>query len=77
MTTVTLQRDKCIGCGYCAMNAPQRFVMSKRDGKAVLIKSRNKKGFHVVKVNEGELDNVTEAAKACPVKIIKVSGVVE
>ena len=48
MVIVTLQRDKCIGCNYCAEFAPNHFRMSKKDGKSVLLKSTNKKGFHSV-----------------------------
>lgn len=73
MITVTLQRDKCIGCNYCREHAPQRFAMSKKDGKVILINSREKRGFYSVKVHENELESSTNAANACPVKIIKVS----
>lgn len=73
MITITLQRDKCIGCNYCREHAPQRFTMSKKDGKAILLNARDRKGFYTAKVHELELDAVTNAANACPVKIIKVS----
>ncbi|MBS1488069.1 MAG: ferredoxin [Bacteroidetes bacterium] len=72
MITVTLQREKCIGCNYCREYAPQRFTMSKKDGKAVLLHARDKKGFHTVRVHEEELNSILKAAKGCPVKIIKV-----
>ena len=45
MVIVTLQRAKCIGCNYCVEMAPVQFQMSKKDGKSVLIKSVNAKGF--------------------------------
>ncbi len=73
MITITLQRDKCIGCNYCVEHAPQRWAMSKKDGKSVLIGARERRGFHTVKVSEDELESNLNAAKACPVKIIKVS----
>ena len=31
MVIVTLQREKCIGCNYCAEFAPEYFRMSKKD----------------------------------------------
>ncbi|MBX7203598.1 MAG: ferredoxin [Bacteroidia bacterium] len=74
MITVTLQRDKCIGCNYCTEYAPQRFVMSKKDGKAVLLQSRERKGFYTAKAQPDELDGCLRAANACPVKIIKVNS---
>ncbi|MBS1558528.1 MAG: ferredoxin [Bacteroidetes bacterium] len=73
MTTITLQRDKCIGCNYCREHAPQRFAMSKKDGKAVLLHARERKGFYIVKVGEAESEFCIRAAKACPVKVIKVA----
>ncbi|MEI6506974.1 MAG: ferredoxin [Bacteroidota bacterium] len=73
MITITLQRDKCIGCNYCREHAPQRWTMSKKDGKAMLLGSRDRKGFHTAKVHEDELEANLNAAKACPVKIIKVT----
>lgn len=73
MITVTLQRDKCIGCNYCRELAPQRFTMSKRDGKAVLLNAYERKGFYTTKVHEVELESVLNAAKSCPVKIIKIT----
>lgn len=74
MITVTLQRDKCIGCNYCREHAPQRFTMSKKDGKALLLNSIDKRGFFVARVHEDELPSLEKASGACPVKIIRISG---
>jgi ferredoxin len=46
--------------------------MSKKDGKTVLLKSVDKKGFFTVRVNDVLIDSSTAAANACPVKIIQV-----
>ncbi len=73
MVIITLQRDKCIGCNYCAELAPEKFRMSKKDGKSVLLKSIDKKGFHTLKdPDHGIVDDCERAAKACPVNIISV-----
>ncbi|MDX9705280.1 MAG: ferredoxin [Weeksellaceae bacterium] len=73
MVIITLQRDKCIGCNYCAELAPEKFRMSKKDGKSVLLKSTDKKGFFTLKEPDNSVfENVDRAAKACPVKIISV-----
>jgi len=70
---VTLQRNKCIGCNYCAEFAPEYFRMSKKDGKSVLLKSADKKGFFTMKTPLLEaLEPCNNAAKACPVNIISV-----
>ena len=76
MVVVTLQRKKCIGCNYCVELAPSQFQMSKKDGKTVLLRSENKKGFHTIKSNDHLIfEDCDKAAKACPVKIISVKMV--
>lgn len=72
MITIIQQRAKCIGCNYCVELAPQRWRMSRKDGKSVLLESKDKKGFWSVKVREDELDSNLKAAKACPVHIIQI-----
>lgn len=73
MVIITLQRSKCIGCNYCVEQAPQQFQMSKKDGKCVLLKSTDKKGFFTLKSTDHSiLEKAEAAAKACPVKIISV-----
>lgn len=73
MVIITHQRNKCIGCNYCAEIAHARWRMSKKDGKAVLLGATDRKGFHTVKVGNEEFDENLRAADACPVNIIKVS----
>lgn len=73
MVVITLQRDKCIGCNYCVEMAPAQFQMSKKDGKSVLLKASNSKGFHTLKSSDHAItENCELAAKACPVNIISV-----
>ncbi|MDR3272301.1 MAG: ferredoxin [Flavobacteriaceae bacterium] len=76
MTIITLQREKCIGCNYCAEFDPEHFRMSKKDGKSVLLKSMEKKGFHTAKIPDDSIfEQADKAAKACPVKIITVKKI--
>ena len=75
MIVITHQREKCIGCNYCVELAEEQWRMSKKDGKSVLLGSRNKKGFHTLRVpfdDEEVFENNKRAAEACPVNIIKV-----
>ncbi|MGR3854943.1 ferredoxin [Chryseobacterium indologenes] len=73
MVITTLQRDKCIGCNYCVEFAPEYFRMSKKDGKSVLLKTIDKKGFYTLKTRDHEaFEYLERAANACPVKIISV-----
>ncbi|MFV0540876.1 MAG: ferredoxin [Aestuariibaculum sp.] len=76
MVIVTLQRNKCIGCNYCVELAPKQFQMSKKDGKSVLLKSVDKKGFFTLKSPDHSILNDCEnASKACPVNIISVKQI--
>jgi ferredoxin len=76
MVIVTLQRAKCIGCNYCVELAPNQFQMSKKDGKSVLLKSRERKGFHTIKSSNDTIYNECKnAQEACPVKIIDVKQI--
>jgi ferredoxin len=75
MVIITHQREKCIGCNYCVELAFERWRMSKKDGKATLLGGENKKGFHTVRVDDGELEANERAAKACPVNIIQVKQI--
>ncbi len=71
MVVVTLQRKKCIGCNYCVELAPGQFQMSKKDGKSVLLRSVEKKGFFTVKSHDNAIfEPCSQAQSACPVKII-------
>ncbi len=73
MVVVTLQRNKCIGCNYCVELAPGQFQMSKKDGKTVLLNSKEKKGFFTIKSHDNMIhEECTQASKACPVHIIDV-----
>jgi ferredoxin len=76
MVIVTLQRNKCIGCNYCVEMAPKQFQMSKKDGKSILLKSTDKKGFHTIKSHDVSILEPSEnAAQACPVNIISVKHI--
>jgi ferredoxin len=71
MVVITLQRKKCIGCNYCVEFAPEQFQMSKKDGKSVLLRATDKKGFHTLKSTDHSLyEPCKQAQLACPVKII-------
>ncbi|ESU24235.1 4Fe-4S ferredoxin [Flavobacterium enshiense DK69] len=56
--------------------APAQFQMSKKDGKTVLLKSIDTKGFHTLKSPDHSIvENCELAEKACPVRIISVKEV--
>lgn len=65
-------RSRCIGCNACVEIANQRWRMSKRDGKAVLLGAIEKKGVYSISLSYAELEENQQALEACPVKVIQI-----
>lgn len=72
MPKVIHYRDKCIGCGICYELHPGLWHMSKKDGKARLLQSINKKGVFILPVSNSIIQQLQDIADTCPVKIIKI-----
>lgn len=68
-------REKCIGCNACVEAAPERWAISKKDGKAVLLHAKAKKGIYSIITNAKEHNANAEAAQNCPVKIIQLKWI--
>ena len=56
---ITIDQDKCIGCGACSATCPDSFEM--KDGKA-----------HAIKAVVEKLSCESDAATGCPVGAIRV-----
>lgn len=65
-------REKCIGCNACVEAAPDRWRMSRIDGKSTLVGSITKKGIQSVVIHNDEVESNRKAAANCPVKVIQV-----
>lgn len=72
MSKIVHYRNKCIGCGLCHEQQPELWRMSKKDGKATLLNSVNKKEVYLLGLNEIYREKLEEVVKGCPVKIIKI-----
>lgn len=70
---VTHYRAKCIGCFGCVALAPDRWRMSKKDGKSVLLGANEKKGVYTVAIEEDQFRVNEKAAKMCPARVIQVN----
>ncbi len=69
MKKIIVERDKCMGCGTCAIVCPTFFKMDE-DGRST-IKEGKVEGDGV----EKEIDNIgcaEEAAQGCPVQCITI-----
>ena len=70
---ILFDRANCIGAGACAAMDPEHFKMTG-DGKADLIKGKDiGKGKFELEAEENPA--IIEAAKACPVEVIKVKNI--
>lgn len=72
MANIIHYRNKCIGCGVCYEQQPELWRMSKKDGKATLLRATKKKEVYVLAVNGPVQEKTLDMLKDCPVKIIKV-----
>jgi ferredoxin len=73
MAKIIYYRNKCIGCGVCFELQPELWRMSKRDGKATLLRSCEKKEVYLLAFSPGIHHEIQKVSLACPVKSIKIS----
>jgi ferredoxin len=72
MVQIIYHRGKCIGCNSCVEAAPDRWRVSRKDGRCNLVEGKEKKGIYRALVSMDEYDQNQQAAANCPVKIIRV-----
>jgi ferredoxin len=72
---ITYFRNKCIGCNGCVEAAPERWRVSRKDGRCTLIGGKEKKGIYRTIVSMDEYEANLQAAANCPVKIIRVEEI--
>jgi ferredoxin len=73
MPKIIHYRNKCIGCGICYEMMPDTWRMSKKDGKATLLKAVLKKDVSILSIDGSIVTESQKVAHACPVKIILVN----
>lgn len=75
MFQIIFHRQKCIGCNACVEATPERWRVSKKDGRCNLINGKEKKGIYRILVGIEEYDQNLRAANNCPVGIIKIEPI--
>ena len=73
MPKIIFYRDNCIGCNICQEMQPDVWRMSKKDAKAVLLQSIEKKKISQLDVHSSLLQRTTEVLEACPARVIKIA----
>jgi ferredoxin len=71
MIRILQHRHKCIGCNACVEADKYRWRVSKKDGKCTLVGGTEKKGWFSVLVDNDEEPSIRQAARNCPVNIIR------
>lgn len=61
--TVTVDLNKCIAAGPCAIAAPGVFEIRPEDGKAIISNP-----------NGDDIDKILEAARCCPILAITIKN---
>ncbi|MEK6614719.1 MAG: ferredoxin [Bacteroidota bacterium] len=74
MVKVFHYRAKCIGCNACVEADKNRWRMSRKDGKSILIDGTNKKGIYRTEAEADEYKLLMKAVRNCPVKIIRIEN---
>jgi len=72
MPTIIQYRKKCIGCGICFELQPEYWRMSRKDGKASLLRSIAKNDIHQLAISEDAVSKTLEVIEGCPVRIIRI-----
>jgi ferredoxin len=70
MKKITIERNKCLGCGTCAILCASCFKMDD-DGRSTLKDGEMNGDLSEKKVDD--LDCAEEAAQGCPVQCIKIT----
>ncbi len=70
---ISHQRSKCVGCFACVILAADRWRISRKDGKSILIGGTEKKGFFIAAIGQHEYVQNKKAEQICPARIIRVN----
>lgn len=70
--TISHDRNKCIGCGSCEIEAPQTWTLQTEDGLSSLKNGTKKNGTYVAVIDEYDYEANNRACTSCPVHAIKI-----
>lgn len=72
MVRIVFLRHKCIGCNACVEAAPDRWRVSRKDGRCNLVGGDQKQGIFRTLVSLDEFERNEVARKNCPTRAIQV-----
>lgn len=69
---ISQQKDKCIGCAYCANTSPKCWKMNKETGKAELLGGVEKGNLVIRELDASFLEESEKVVEGCPMRIVKI-----
>ncbi len=68
---IILEREKCIGCGSCAVLCPKYFELID-DGKSHIVGANSPSANGVEELETEKIECANSAVEACPVQCIHI-----
>ncbi len=72
MKKIKYYREKCIGCGTCAIELPTIWQMSQKDGKADILDAEFKKDHYLRMFWPDETELVNRIVSLCSTRAILI-----
>lgn len=72
MTNLSIDPDKCAGCGMCTFTCPNRFELDQKSYKAKVKSDEGLVASATITVGAEERVQIKTAAENCPVQAIHV-----
>jgi len=73
MAKISINQNECLGCGFCASQAPEIFIVDEKDFKAKIKIDNSLSDTTERELSAEELEKVKRAVEDCPIKAITIS----
>jgi ferredoxin len=69
---ISINKDRCAGCGFCASQIANTFILDKKNNKASLRQGSKLLKSLSVNIDREQEKNIERVAKICPMQAIKI-----
>lgn len=73
MVKISIDQEKCVGCGLCESCSPDLFKLDTRQFKAKLKQKENLVEALLLDLSTEQLEEITQVIRGCPIQAIKLS----